>query len=393
MRRFTTSVAVIALLSASLAACGGGSAGSESKDSITVGVLLPLSGPIAQTAALMKNVAEMRAEQINADGGVDGKDIVLKVYDTKTDPAEAAKQAQRAITQDRVTALLGPYTSAEALAVAEIAERSKVVNIGPSAATPTITAGKEFVFRTGPLTGDLATGMMEVAKALGDTNGALMYDDGGFGLGAKDPIEAAAEQEGVALTTSVKFPLDASDVSAQVSAAGKGKPGAVFIAGSAGADHGVIAKAMIEQGLKVPVIGFSPIGNPDAITIAEKAYAELPGVYTLQCTDQTNPLYKKMLADYNAKYTPVDGLPEQAVQTGVALDWIAEGLGKTGGEGSTKLAATLEELPARETAGGRTGAKQQFTADDHDGYSDNYLVAYKVENGKLVQADIDLAGQ
>lgn len=393
MRRFTTSVAVTALLSVSLAACGGGSAGGESKDSITIGVLLPLAGPVAQTAELMENVATMRVKQINADGGVDGKDLKLKIYDTKTDPAEAAKQAQRAITQDKVTALVGPFTSAEALAVAEVAERSKVVNVNVSAATPAITADKKYVFRTSPLTGDLAAGMMQVAKSLGDTNGALMYDSGGFGLGAKDPIEAAAKQEGVTLTSSVKFPLGASDVSAQVAAAGKGKPGALFVAGSAGADHGVIAKAMVEQGLKVPLIGFSPIGNPDAIKIASKAYGELPGVYTLQCTDQTNPLYKKLLADYNAAYTPVDGLTEQTVQTGVAIDWIVEGLGKTGGEGSTKLATALEKLPARETAGGRTGAKQQFTADDHDGYGENYLVAYKVEDGKLVQADINLAGQ
>lgn len=392
MRQFTTSIAVIALLSLSVAACGGGSTGTDA-ESIKVGVLLPLAGPVAQTAGLMKNVAEMTAAQINAAGGVDGKNIDIEVYDTKTDPAEAAKQAQRAITQDKVTALIGAFTTPETLAVADVAERSKVVLIAPSAATPAITADKKYVFRTAPVTGDLAEGMMQVAKALGDTNGALMYDSGGLGLGAKDPIEAAAAQEGVTLTGSVQYPLNASDVSAQVSAAAKDKPGAVFIAGSAGADHGVVAKAMVEQGLKVPFIGLSPIGTPDAIQIAEQAYAQLPGVYTLQCTDQNNPIYQKMLADYNAAYPPVDGLTEQSVQTGVALEWIAEGLGKTGGEGGENLASALEQLPARETAGGRTGAMQQFTADDHDAYGDNYLVAYKVVDGKLTQADIDLVGK
>ncbi|MFI5436112.1 ABC transporter substrate-binding protein [Rhodococcus baikonurensis] len=261
MRQFTTSIAVIALLSLSLAACGGGSTGTDA-ESIKIGVLLPLAGPVAQTAGLMKNVAEMTAAQINAAGGVDGKNIDIEVYDTKTDPAEAAKQAQRAITQDRVTALIGAFTTPETLAVADVAERSKVVLIAPSAATPAITADKKYVFRTAPVTGDLAEGMMQVAKALGDTNGALMYDSGGLGLGAKDPIEAAAAQEGVTLTGSVQYPLNASDVSAQVSAAAKDKPGAVFIAGSAGADHGVVAKAMVEQGLKVPFIGLSPIGTP-----------------------------------------------------------------------------------------------------------------------------------
>lgn len=391
MRLPITSVAVTALLSVSLAACGTDSGGSG--DSIDIGMLLPLEGPVAQTAEIMRNVAELRVDQINADGGVDGKDLVLKVYNTKTDPAEATKQAQRAVTQDGVEALVGPFTTPEALAVAEVAERFKVVNLNVSAATPAITDGKDYVFRTSPVTPDLAEGMMQVAKALGETNGVLMYDSGGFGLGAQEPIETAADTQSVDLAGSVKYPLDAADVSAQVAAAGKDDPGAVFIAGSASADHGVVAKAMVEQGLKVPLIGFSPIGNPDAIAIAEKAYTELPGVYTLQCTDQNNPLYTELLADYNAAYAPVDGLTEQAVQSAVAIDWIVEGLKETGGQGSQELATALEELPARETAGGRAGSKQQFTADDHDGYGEDYLVVYKVEDGKLGQADIDLSSQ
>lgn len=135
MRQFTTSIAVIALLSLSVAACGGGSTGTDA-ESIKVGVLLPLAGPVAQTAGLMKNVAEMTAAQINAAGGVDGKNIDIEVYDTKTDPAEAAKQAQRAITQDKVTALIGAFTTPETLAVADVAERSKVVLIAPRRLLP-----------------------------------------------------------------------------------------------------------------------------------------------------------------------------------------------------------------------------------------------------------------
>ena len=88
----------------------------------------------------MKNVAGMTAAQINAAGGVDGKNIDIEVYDTKTDPAEAAaKQAQRAIAQDKVTALIGAFTTPETLAVADVAdvaERSKVVLIAPRRLLP-----------------------------------------------------------------------------------------------------------------------------------------------------------------------------------------------------------------------------------------------------------------
>jgi branched-chain amino acid transport system substrate-binding protein len=318
---------------------------------------------------------------------VDGKQLELESYDTKLDPATAAQQAQRAISQDKVDALLGPYTTSEALAVADIAENAKVVNFNYSAATPAITEGKKYVFRTSPLTTDLAIGMMQLAQALGATNGALLYDSGGFGLGAKDPVEAAAASEGVTLADSIEYPAGASDVSAQITAAAKGDPGAVFIAGSAGAEYGLTAKAMVEQGLEVPLIGFSPILVPDAVKIAGGAYDVLPGVYTLQCVDVSKPQYTELFDAYNAEFDEVPVLTEQVVQAAAAVDWLAAGFEETKGEAGEALATALENLPARETYGGLAGSEQQFSADDHDGYGEGYLVPYKVEDGKPVQDD------
>ena len=152
MRRLLTAV-VAAVLVTTVAACGSDSDdASASGGSITIGLLAPLTGPVAQNAETERNIVEMRIKQINADGGVDGKTLKLKVYDTKLDPATAAQEAQRAISQDKVGALIGPYTTSEALAVADVVERSKVVDINNSAASEAITAGKKYVFRTSPLT-------------------------------------------------------------------------------------------------------------------------------------------------------------------------------------------------------------------------------------------------
>jgi branched-chain amino acid transport system substrate-binding protein len=379
---------LVALLLVTAAACGSG--GEESGDTIKIGLLTPLTGPVAQNAEQQRNAAEMWVDQINEDGGIDGKKVELTVYDTKLDPATATQQAQRAISQDKVVALIGPYSTSEALAVADVVERSKVVNINNGAATEAITADREYVFRTSPLTGDLTTGMMQTAKALGSTKGVLLYDNGGFGLGAKDPLEAAAEAEGVELTGSIEYPLGAADVSAQITAAAQGDPEAVFIAGSAGADYGLIAKAMVEQGLDVPLIGFSPVVVPDAVRIAGEAYNELPGVYLLQCVDTQKQGYIDLLEDYNANFEEVDNLPEQVVQTISALEWLNVALAETGGEGGEVLVTALESLPEMEVPSGRDGVTQSFTADDHDGYGDDYLVPYKIEGGKPVQVDLDL---
>lgn len=370
--------------SAAASASAGGSGGAPSGDPLVVGVLVPLAGPVAQTGEQISNIIQMRVDEINAGGGVLGRPLEVETYDTKFQPETAAQQAQRA-AQDGVVAVIGPYSTSEALAAAEVAERMKLVNIGNSAATPAITEGKSFVFRVAPLTTDLANGMVQLGKSLGATNGVLLYDSGGFGLGAKEPIEVAAKEAGITLTDSIQFPVNASDVSAQVAAAAQGNPQAVYVAGSAGADHGLIAKAMAEQGLIVPLIGFSPIVNADAVKIAGDAYAQLPGVYTLNCVDTTKPEYQSTLEDYNSKFTQVGNLPEQPLQAGDALSFIVAGLEQTNGEGGEALAQVLQTLPAREGVAGQTGSTQQFLPGDHDAYKGNYLVPYKVVDGQPVQ--------
>ena len=391
MRRPIAALATL-LLTLSVAACGSDSSGGggSSGETISVGLLAPLTGASAQTAEQVKNVVEMRVAQVNADGGVDGKDLEVKVYDTKLDPAVATQQAQRAISQDKVAALIGPWTSTEVLAAGEVAERAKMVTITYSAAAEAITDGKEYVFRTSPLTGDLATAMMRLGQRSGAATGALLYDNSSFGLGAKDPIEAAAEAEGFDLLNSVEYPVGASDVSSQVAAIAKDKPAAVFIAGAAGADYGLVAKAMVEQGLLVPLVGFSPIVSADALKIGGSAYSKLPGVYTIGCVDTTKPAYATLLDNYNDEYTPVEVLPEQALQAVDVVNWLVEGFGETDGKGGEDLVKALTSLAAMESVGGRTGAEQQFTSDDHDAYGDSYLVPYEVVDGTLGQADIDI---
>lgn len=357
----------------------------EGSDEIKIGLLAPMTGPSAQSAKWVENATKLAVEQVNDEGILGDRALKLSTYDTEFLPEVATQQAQRAITQDSVQAIVGPWSTTEALAVADVVEREGVVDINNSAATPTITAGKKFVFRTSPLTPDLASGLVDVAVALGVKNAVLMHESGGFGQGAVEPIKAAAEAAGLELSEVIQFPTSATDVSAEVATAARAKPGAVLIASAAGADSGLIGKAMAEQGLEVPFIGFSPVGLPDAISIAGDAYDKLPGVYTLSTADRTNPNYKKLLDAYDKAYDPIDGLPEQALGAYDAVRWLSEGLAASACESGEALAQALETLDPRSGVNGRSGSEQAFGPDDHDAFSDDYLVPYKVEDGKLVQ--------
>jgi branched-chain amino acid transport system substrate-binding protein len=375
-----------------LAACGGndGSSGGSGSGTVTLGVLAPLTGAVAGNAEQQVNAAKLAVKQFNADGGIDGAKVQLKVYDTQLAPEVATQQAQRAVTQDKVVGLLGPYTTSEGLAVAEIADRSKIPTITGSASTEAVTQDHPYMFRVAPLSTDLAGALVETALKLDVKKAVLLYDSGGSGLAFKPLVEAAAKEQGVRLTHSIQYTLGASDVSAEVTKAANGDPDALFIAGSAGGDYGLIAKSMTEQGLDIPVLGFSPIVLPDAVQIAADAYKTLPGVYTVECADPTKPEYRKLLEEYNAEFAKVSTLPEQVLGMYDATQSMLEALKETDGKGGEALAKALEELPARVGTNGKTDAELQFSADDHDAFSTDYLSPYKMQDGEpVLDASLD----
>lgn len=371
-----------------LSACGSSSSGGGDGDTLKVALIIPLTGASAKTAKQMENAAELAVAKINKDGGVDGKDLALKVYDDKLTPEDATKESQRAVTRDGSVAIIGAQSSGEALAIREVAERSKIPFITSSATAESVTDGAAFTYRIAPLLTDYANGVVDTAQALKLTKPAVLNDSGAAGLLLKDLFEKHAKEVGMSFAGSpIEYPINGTDVSAQVSSAAKQKPDAVLIGGSAGSDHGLVAKTMLEQGLDVPLVGFSPILVSDAIKIAGDAYTDLPGVYSLQNLDQNKATTKEFIAAYTDKYGAED-LTEQPAQTYDAFMLLADSLKETKGKGGQDLVDVLDAMDPYEGVAGKEGAMIQFTKDRHDGFEGDYLVTYKMNGAKAEQVDL-----
>lgn len=370
------------------AACGSdGSSGGGDGD-LTVALVIPLTGASAQTAEQMQNAAELAVEEINADGGVDGRDIVLEIYDDKLTPEDSTKEAQRAITRDGAIAIVGAQSSGEALAIREVAERSKVPFITSSATSEAVTEDAAFTYRIAPLLTDYANGVVDTAQALGLEKPAVLNDSGAAGLLLKDLFEARADEVGLSFAGApIEFPFNGTDVSSQVSTAADTDPDGVLIGGSAGSDHGLVAKTMLEQGLDVPLVGFSPILVSDAIKIAGDAYTDLPGVYSLQNLDQNKQSTKDFIDRYTEEFGEAD-LTEHPAQTYDALMILADALEETGGEGGQDLADALDSMEPYDGVSGKDGSEIVFTADQHDGFTGDYLVTYKMNGAEAEQVDL-----
>ena len=121
-------------LSLSMAACGSSSAPSGASgdaeaaepETIRIGVVCPLTGESSIYGDVLSQTIQLLAEQKNAEGGLLGKQIEIKVYDNRDDAVETTNAARKAILNDKVVAFIGTDSSASTIALVEVASEYEI---------------------------------------------------------------------------------------------------------------------------------------------------------------------------------------------------------------------------------------------------------------------------
>lgn len=142
MKKFLTA---ITLLSALIMSCG--QKKEEKKDTIKIAVIQPLTGDYAQYGTAIKEGIELKIDEINKNGGINGKTIEVTYQDTKGDIQEAVNIFKK-VASDGVDVVLAEAISSNSIAVAELANKAKIPMIAPAATALDVTKDKEYVFRT-----------------------------------------------------------------------------------------------------------------------------------------------------------------------------------------------------------------------------------------------------
>lgn len=122
------------------------------ENEIRLGVISPASGNYADLGAAERRGITMAVEEVNAKGGVLGKQVRMIVEDTETNPAAGARKAQKLIERDKVHFMLGAVSSSVAIAVSEVAQRANTIYLNTNTNSDECT-GKychRTNFRVGP---------------------------------------------------------------------------------------------------------------------------------------------------------------------------------------------------------------------------------------------------
>ena len=239
MKKQLSALLAAALCAGALAGCGANSnsanaATSGAEDTVTLAVVSPVTGDSAEYGIHFNVGAQMAADKINEAGGINGKQVVLKSFDSKNDAKEAAEVA-RLICQDKtILATIGDFSSTCCMATAPIYEENKTVQISPSAGLIDFPRVGPYNFSTTGVQENDGGFLMNrvINEKMGAKSVAIVYTNNDYGLNMLSYMTQEAEADGVVITDTEAIAAGEKDFTAIVSKMRQTEPEAVAIVGS-----------------------------------------------------------------------------------------------------------------------------------------------------------------
>ena len=190
-------------------------------EDIKIGIILGFTGPIESLTPDMAAGAELAITEVNDAGGILGGSMVMPVRADSTcvDAAAATSAAERLITADGVSAIVGADCSGVTTAILQnVALANGVVMVSPSATSPALSTIEDdgLFFRTAPSDARQGEVVADILNDKGIAEIAITYTNNDYGKGLADSIQANFEAAGGKVTTVVPHEDGKGDYSAEV---------------------------------------------------------------------------------------------------------------------------------------------------------------------------------
>lgn len=212
MKKFISVMLVAAMAVTALTGCGSNSGSSSKKDAdkYYIGGIGPTTGATAIYGTAVKNGAQIAVDEINAAGGINGKQIEYRFEDDQND-AEKAVNAYNTLKDWGMQMLVGTTTTAPCIAVAGKTASDNVFQITPSASSPDVlSSGNGNVFQvcfTDPNQG--VASAQYIAENKLATKIGIIYDSSDvYSSGIEEKFEAEAKTQGLSIVSKAAFTAD-----------------------------------------------------------------------------------------------------------------------------------------------------------------------------------------
>ena len=294
---------------------------------LKVAVAAPYTGGAAAFGEMIRRGAELRENEINEAGGINGMKLTLLFEDDAGKGSEASLVAERIANNPQIVAVVGHFNSDCSLAGQEIYDRAGIVELSPGSTAVEVCEGSPWTFRN--LYHDGFQGKF-IAQYLdnvltGIESVAVFFDNDAYGRGLRNAFVAEAEKIGLTLVASEAYERDSTNFKAQLTSIKAKNPDAIFISGLY-TEASLIVKQGREAGITAQFFGADGVDSPDFLTIAgsaaEGTYLTTPFTFGAGGAEA-----QQMAADFEALHGVA---PDTwAALTYDAVGMIAEALEKT----------------------------------------------------------------
>lgn len=270
------------------------------QDKVKLIDVVELSGAGATAGTNWKNGIDLAVADINAKGGILGKQIEITHYDTQTNPGNTRAAVQRAIDEGTY-AVLGPVFSGPIGASMQIAQRAEIAQLVGGEAAGLTKQGNQYLFRTSL---SQTAAMPKIAAYLKNTvkagSVAVVWVNNDFGKGGRDAIIPELEKAGIKVAADVATEQGQADFAADAIKIKNSNADAIFVYLNE-EESARFLRAAKQQGITKPMVGETTLLGSKVIELAGDAANGVKGHVGLSI-DAPIPAFQEFGKKFQAKY-------------------------------------------------------------------------------------------
>ena len=260
-----------------------------SDDTLYIGVAAPITGDMAETGVMMDVASRMAVDEINANGGINGRKLALVLYDTKADPKESTEVARTFVEDSRIIAVCGDTTTSQVMAAAPIYEEGGLVQCTPTASGNDFPAMGKYQFSLAGRAADESP--MYVKNVLGTALNCqrlgIIYLNNDWGAEVMNSVKSECEAAGIEVVTVESFMDGETDFTSALTKMRQADPD-VLLLGAQYTEGALIAQQVEQMGWDITLTTQGSLVQPAFCSLApaDLTYVgQCPIVFTEEIPD------------------------------------------------------------------------------------------------------------
>tara|TARA_R110000868_G_scaffold104557_6_gene287967 strand:+ start:20728 stop:21888 length:1161 start_codon:yes stop_codon:yes gene_type:complete len=336
----------------------------QAADTIKIGVITDETGRAAFYAKPVTEGVLLAAKEINAAGGVLGKQIELVVEDDGAKPDVSATKARK-LVDEGVVAIISNSSSPATQQAQTVSLSTKTPHITPANSGETLATKLDnpYFFQLGPLASTQIKTLMSYTRSKNLKRVAVVGDNSGLSKIIAGVFEKSLKANGIEVVASQIIPIGSRTGVPQMQKVRAAKPEAIFQAGIVGPQMAQFFQAYHQLGMKQPVLASFNLSIPAYLKVAKDL---MDGVAFIDAYDPDKERTKTFIAAYQKEYGSVPfSLPGYGYD---GLYFIVDAIKRAGSADREKIRAAMASTKGWSGVMGAKGSSVNLSATDRRGF-------------------------